>query len=74
MSKPRTYLIEGEKYTLDEILARCPHLTRTNAAKRLDCYAPTWAKLEAPLMSTRDALKRGRKIVDRAYKEVIPFW
>jgi hypothetical protein len=74
MAKPKKYLIEDNYYTMDEIQARCPHLTRTNAGKRLNCYAPTWAKLEAPLISGAEARARGRKVVAQTYKEIFPCW
>jgi hypothetical protein len=72
--KEKTILVDNQPTTMPEILARCPHLSRSAARKRLDCYAPTWAKLEAPLLSQAEILARGRKITDRAYTELTPNW
>ena len=59
---------------MDEILARCPHLSRGAARKRLDCYAPSWIKLKEPLTPQAEILRRGRQITDRTYKELTPNW
>lgn len=68
----RIYSVEGEKLTLSEICARIPHLSPGCIAKRLDCYAPTWEKLNAPVTSKAEALKKGRALVDKTYKEIVP--
>jgi hypothetical protein len=68
------YLIEGEQLTLGEICARLPHLTQGCIAKRLNCYAPTWDKLNAPVLTKAQALKKGRNITDRTFKEIIRNW
>jgi hypothetical protein len=73
----KTYLIEGTKYTMDDIKARLTHeppLSHMTILKRLDCYAPTWAKLEAPLTPRAEILRRGREVVAKTYKELTPNW
>jgi hypothetical protein len=73
----KTYLIEGEHYSMDDIKARLTHeppLSHMAILKRLDCYAPTWAKLEAPRTPRAVVLRRGRKIVAQTYKEIFPCW
>jgi hypothetical protein len=77
MAKSPTYLIEGERYSMDDIQARLTHeppLSRTAIRKRLDCYEPTWAKLEAPRTPREVVLRRGRNVVNQTYKEIFPCW
>lgn len=45
MSKTYQYTVDGEKVTLDEIVARCPLVSRATVSNRIRTGWRTWAEL-----------------------------
>lgn len=56
---PYKYTVDGEKVTLDEIVARLPHMKRPTVRKRINNGHRTWAALGADtIIAAKDQRKR----------------
>lgn len=61
MSKTYRYTVDGEKVTLDEIVARCPLVSRSLVSNRIRLGWRTWAELSKKPDVVQSNRRRGAK-------------
>ena len=61
MSKDYQYTVDGEKVTLDEIVSRCPLVSRSTISNRVRTGWRTWAELMLAPDKVQQARRKGAR-------------
>lgn len=61
MSKTYQYTVDGEKVTLDEIVARCPLISLATVSNRIRLGWRTWAELSKKPDVVQSNRRKGAK-------------
>lgn len=59
--KDYRYTVDGEKVTIDEIVARCPLVSRSTISNRVRTGWRTWAELMRKPDAVQSARRKGAK-------------
>ena len=59
--KDYKYTVDGEKVTLDEIVARCPLVSRATVSNRVRLGWRTWAELSKEPDAVQQARRKGAR-------------
>ncbi len=61
MSKDYRHTVDGDKVTLDEIVARCPLVSRQTVSDRVRRGQRTWAELTKKPDAVQSAQRKGAR-------------